>query len=369
MPASGPQKPDSEQEALESALARAQGGVAPVLPPAMRGHLDAILAASENNRGVLAVVATLLLKKSVLPKQDIRLHRAGMPGGFSGRGLDSRLVTPFLKRNNFPAMQSGSGWLTRSLEQDAPYDGKYPGRIKPPSLRAAFLGAIDEVQSGRADAGDALAFLLAGLISRRDASAGIRLHRPINLPIAEIIARLAAHFASPERGAARLPTLAIYAAYQRLTTEALRYEGCKLEPLESHTAADEKTGLLGDVQVNGADGRPMEAVEIKHNIPLTAALVRDCYAKFKASPVRTFYLLSTSDRPVDQPEIDREVSGIRRNHGCEVIVNGLTPSLKYYLRLLKDAGAFVDAYVTLLENDPAINYALKKAWNQLGGES
>lgn len=46
--------------------------------------------------------------------------------------------------------------------------------------------------------------------------------------------------------------------------------------------------------------------------------------------------------------------------------NGIAPTLKYYLRLLADAGAFVDAYVAHLESAPAVTYALKEAWNQLG---
>ena len=69
-----------------------------------------------NNKAVLAVVITLLLKKILFPGQDIRFHQKSMRQGFSGRGFDERVVTPFLRDNKFPYMQGGSGWLTRSLE-------------------------------------------------------------------------------------------------------------------------------------------------------------------------------------------------------------------------------------------------------------
>ena len=367
---SGRSKSDPERAALESAFARARDGAAPMLPPVLRERLEVVLEAAESgkNKAALAVVATLLVRKAARPEQNIRFHQAGMPGGFSGRGLDERLVTPFMKTNHFPAMISGSGWLTRSIGQPLPYNADYPGNIRPPAVKSAFLGAVDEIQSGRAGAEDALAFLLAELIARRDASAGIKLNRPVNLTVAQIIARLTAHFARPN--SARLPTLAVHAVYQRLTAEMERYNGCSLLPLEPHTAADGKTGALGDVQVNDADGLPVEAVEIKHNIPLTAALVRDCRKKFQTASVRTFYLLSTSDKNiVGGEEIKAEIDDIRRNHGCQMIVNGITPTLKYYLRLLKDASAFVNAYVAHLETDPAINYALKEAWNELGGDN
>jgi len=75
-------------------------------------------ACSGGNKAVLAVIVTLLLKKMLSSEQDIRLHQKNMDNGFSGRGLDQRIVTPFLRDNKFPYMQSGSGWLTRSLEQN-----------------------------------------------------------------------------------------------------------------------------------------------------------------------------------------------------------------------------------------------------------
>ena len=63
----------------------------------------------ERCKAILAILTTLLLKKLVNPDQDIRLHQSGMSGGFRGRGLDSRIVAPFLKEKSFPHMQSGSG--------------------------------------------------------------------------------------------------------------------------------------------------------------------------------------------------------------------------------------------------------------------
>lgn len=83
--------------------------------------IDRILENAEGNKGLLAVLVTLTLHKIVDCKQDIRLHQAQIPGGFSGRTIDSKYVTPFLKKMQFPAMAE-SGWLTRSLEQPYPYD-------------------------------------------------------------------------------------------------------------------------------------------------------------------------------------------------------------------------------------------------------
>lgn len=346
-------------------MARAKTGRPPNVSKTVRGQLSAILDGGESNKGVLAVSVTLLFKKCVSPKQDIRRHRAEQAGGFSGRGLDTKVVTPFMKRNGFPAMASGSGWLTRSLEQSAPYGLDYPGKITPKELKSAFLGLLDEVQSGRANARNCLVCLLAGLIERRRAADDFKFHTPKGLAISEIVACLCAHFSTRGRGASRLPTLAIHAVYQRLVAEVSRYAGCTLEPLESHQSADGKTRMLGDVQVTGADGAPMEAVEIKHGLPLTAEMVRACRAKFRWSRMPTFYLLSTSSRVDGAEDIKAEIADIREKHGCEMIVNGIAPTIKYYLRLLTDTNKFVEAYVAHLDADAGVSQNLKERWNTL----
>lgn len=113
----------------------------PKLPNPYDLYCRIIIDHQERSKAILAVLTTLLLKKLMDSSQDIRLHQSGMSGGFSGRGLDSRVVTPFLKEESFPHMQSGSGWLTRSLEQARPYDLHYPGNMKPAAVNLS-VGAI-----------------------------------------------------------------------------------------------------------------------------------------------------------------------------------------------------------------------------------
>ena len=91
-------------------------------------EIDAIVDRSESNKGIVTVLTTLLVHKLVEPTQDIRYHQAGMDGGFAGRGIDQSYVTPFMKTVSFPAMAE-SGWLTRSLEQPAPYTLDYGGKL------------------------------------------------------------------------------------------------------------------------------------------------------------------------------------------------------------------------------------------------
>lgn len=67
-------------------------------------HLDEILKRSESSKGVLTVILTSAIYKSLHPEQDIRNHQTSIENGYSGRTFDTRHVTPFLKSVKFPAM-------------------------------------------------------------------------------------------------------------------------------------------------------------------------------------------------------------------------------------------------------------------------
>src|SRR4030042_1055163 len=97
-------------------------------------HIEVITENFESGKGVLTVIITSLVHKLYNPMQDIRRHQDNMNGGYSGRGIDTKHITPFMKQMRFPAM-SESGWLTRSLEQNLPYDLSYPGKITPKELK------------------------------------------------------------------------------------------------------------------------------------------------------------------------------------------------------------------------------------------
>jgi len=327
--------------------------------------LQEILERSESAKAVLTVVVTSLVYKIQNPEQDIRNHQTSIENGYSGRTFDSRYITPFLKTAKFPAMAE-SGWLTRSLEQKVPYDNNYSGAIRPASLKASFLKTIDFIQKGN-QLEEVLSFLFQGLIIQRN-SYQIDLAKPLNLPIATIVDLLSKHFDAKysAEGASRLPVIALYAAYQCLVNEAKRFEGKTLLPMESHTSADSRSGRIGDIDIVDEKEKAFEAVEVKHGIAITAQLIKDAFEKFKTTQVNRYYLLSTSNIDLAQKgKIDQEIERIKNIHGCHVIANGLTHSLKYYLRLLSDTSEFIENYVNLIETDAALKFEHKKQWNTI----
>lgn len=327
--------------------------------------IDIIIASSESSKAVLTVTLTSLVYKILHPEQDIRNHQTSISNGYSGRTFDTKYITPFLKSKKFPAMIE-SGWLTRSLEQKVPYNLSYPGAIRPEKLKRTFLELIDLIQKGDY-LDNVLTYLFQGLIIRRNRQQ-IDLAKPLNLPIVTIIELLTKHFNGKyvAEGASRLPVLALYAAYQCLVKEMKRFDSKLLLDIESHTSADSRSGRIGDIDIVDEKGKAFEAVEVKHGIPITLQLVKDAFEKFKVTQVDRYYLLSTANVDVNQQkEIDAEIERIKNIHGCHVIVNGLTNTLRYYLRLISSPSEYIDNYVNLIEIDGALKYEHKEMWNTI----
>ena len=361
----------NHNEVLDSVYNRALEATAAndmttTLPEAIKEQVELLVSRSETNKGMIAVLTTLLVHKQVEPQQDFRYHQAQLPNGFAGRGIDQNYITPFMKRVSFPAMAE-SGWLTRSLEQAHPYDLNYPGKIKPDTVKIAFLNIIDQVQVHNLSADDVLFYFFKLLIKQRD-DLNIELAKPHSLSISKIIKLLEKHFTYRYScaGASRLPTLAIYAAYQCMMGQVARFNDKQLCSLESHNSADTQSGRIGDIDVNNENGTAFEGVEIKHEIQITPQLVRDAYEKFKVYNTDRYYLLTTANMDsADWEAIETEIQRIAQIHGCQVIVNGVYTTLKYYLRLVTDPAEFIDRYVELLKVDETIKFPHKAAWNEI----
>lgn len=332
-------------------------------------NAEVIVESAESSKAALAVSLTCLIYKIFVPQQDIRNHQQSIEGGFSGRTFDSHIVTPFLRRHSFPCMAE-SGWLTRSFEHKEPYTLSYNGAIKPQPLKTAFLTLIDSIQrkNTTADNEFLLSYMLELLIISRDRKS-ILPAVPRNLSIAATTALLDSHFHSKYSapGAARLPVLALYAVYQCLFAEGLRrFDGKSLMPLESHNSADAQSGRIGDIDVVNADGSEFEAVEVKLDVRVTAEIADRAKEKILRSTASRYYILSTLPaEEADLQYIDAAVRDVATISGCQLIINGVIPTIKYYLRLLSSPSAFAESYARLVFADESVKFEHRARWNAL----
>lgn len=332
-------------------------------------NAEVTVESAESSKAALAVSLTCLIYKIFVPQQDVRNHQQSIDGGFSGRTFDSHVVTPFLRRHSFPCMAE-SGWLTRSFEHKEPYTLSYNGAIKPQPLKTAFLTLIDAIQERNttADNESLLSYMLELLIISRD-SKSILPAIPRNLSIAATAALIDSHFHSKYSapGAARLPVLALYAVYQCLFAEGLRrFDGKSLLPLESHNSADTQSGRIGDIDVVNADGSEFEAVEVKLGVRVTAEIADRAKEKILRSTASRYYILSTAPADEDdRAQIDAAVRDVATISGCQLIINGVIPTIKYYLRLLSSPSAFAESYARLVFADESVKFEHRARWNAL----
>jgi len=95
-------------------------------------------------------------------------------------------------------------------------------------------------------------------------------------------------------------------------------------------------------------------------------MVKDCFEKFKSHPVKRYYLLSTKQtQEQEMKKIRIYIKKVQKIHGCQIVVNGVIDSIKYYLRLIEDTENFLEAYGVNLENDEAIKAEQKELWNKI----
>jgi len=346
------------KEAYEQAKHKPLNTLLATLPDGYANELRIIVENAETQKAVLGVTLTSLVYKVYKPNQDIRKHQEGMKNGYSGRTFDTKYVTPFLK-SKFPHFaMAESAWLTRSLEQPHPFDLKFPGKIRNPALKTAFLRTLDHVQTNSKLAPKLLTALLGFMIesSAKDDALFTKVQVSSDITIAIIIDALSLHirhnYGTGIVGTARLPVLAIYSVYNLLMSDVKRYSGKILAPLESHTSADSRSKLFGDINIFNADNTCFESVEIKHNKPITSDMIETVYRKIKNAKIDRYYILTTNEPNYDNYEaVIQEIEKYKKLHSCQIIVNGVIPSLKYYLRLISNPHEIIDEYTKWLELD------------------
>jgi DNA (cytosine-5)-methyltransferase 1 len=331
-------------------------------------NIKLIGAKISSQKGVFTVLTTLVTHKVLFPTQDVRKHQSSMENGFSGRTIDTAHITPTLKELGLPSMAE-SGWLTRSLEQPYEYTLDYNGKISNTIVKKAFLETLDYLEKQPKKAKNILRLLLHEAINAkvRLAVEIIPLKNPENLTIEKIISALNEQFSFNYKthGGSKLPVIAFHSIYKSLINELSRYSSCKLQKMGSHTASDRTSKSSGDIEIF-KDGKHFESIEIKLDKKIDATIIRIAIEKIKRFNPERYYVLSyKGTKDSDLPEITKLIAQIKKEHGCQLIINGVAPTLKYYLRLITSLDEFVENYNLVIETDSELKKVHKDKWNEL----
>lgn len=336
--------------------------------------LNIIITNTCTSKAVTTVLITSLTHKIVDKSQDIRNHQANMSNGYSGRVIDTKYITPFLKSKGLPSMKE-SGWLTRSLEQNSPYDFDYPGKIRPITVKNSFLSIINNIEVEGADPELYLTYILSGLICEKNKQASMKVQHICNqnsFSVNQIINMLKSHFNFDykKRGASKLPVIALYSMNEVLLKEYKCKNNFSLKKLSSHTASDIKSGSIGDIEIFDKENNFIyEAIEVKFNIDITSITLLDAYNKFKYSPVKKYIITSTCNVKCEHQEgINSLIDKIYEEHGCEVFVENLFDILKFNLINLSNRADFINSYINNLNIDNELHIDIKTKFQDILNE-
>ena len=195
-----------------------------------------------------------MLAKLDRPEIDPRkpYTEIGGPDCFSGRSYDEKYLTAFISEHHLPC-NSTTAFLTPTLRnQNSPLMPETVLVGRPPRMYRDALQLLDDVATGQVAAEHVLTNVIAVLLQLRDekqmrmqtlvAALG---HDRERLPLSTeaIVSLLRQHLSC--KHSSRLPALIVAAAYEIAATKLTEYA----LPLQSHNAADEQTGALGDVEI------------------------------------------------------------------------------------------------------------------------
>jgi len=310
-------------------------------------------------------IVTCLAIKVARPELDVRVHQVQIGAPFNFRGYSEKVIYPWLSRLGFNGAKSG--WQTRTFERPKPYRMDFDENIG--KIKESFLICFDEIQEKESSAIEGLSYLICAQIEILERKVEIlaNIQMKDDDDIVTIVEFFSRHFKHTyqNKGASRLPVLAIYAVYTLITAQINRYSDTVLQPLQRHSAADTRTGALGDIEIARRDGSIFEAFEIKHNIQINDMLVQDTARKVVGGNLDRYYILTTHTNCKPDSAILAQLKEIRAKTGCQIIVNGVLPTLQYYLRLLSEPALILSAYTELLGTEQAIDNEHRIVWAKI----
>ena len=314
---------------------------------------------------------TCLICTSADNSIDPRYHRKpgnGMPAPdnpnawFSGRTVSEKIIYPWMDRKGFRTAKSG--WQTRTFERPNPYTLEYPENIA--FIKEPFLQILDFASKNKSQSRYLISYLLKKEIeymkNKRLLAKNVSKNAIGNeVLIMDIIAALDKHFKSPN--SAQLPVIAIYSLYQFLVKEVESYRNLKLKKLEKHQASDLRTGAVGDIELEDFEGDVIEGVEVKHRIEIDITILLRAKEKILKSKLKRYYILTTHQNCLtiyeDVLDVIRQVYN---NHGCQIIINGVLPTIKYYLRMFTDPNVFINNYSVNISNQSNVTTEQLQSW-------
>jgi hypothetical protein len=284
---------------------------------------------SEVGRALVALTILQLCVKAIAPTQSIRLHKGGggkhsfsWREGISMRSLDSRFVTPTLRKHDLLRLNADGFMMTRSLAENYPYSLVYKAQMR--GGRSEWLQLVEYLEAGTLQPELALRYVLAQLLNRaeqftRTANTLLMVVRQFMAKADEgaILKVITDHIQQSDY-AARVMEIAMHSLMQGLA-ELRALDGGDLVPLSQMRSANKKHGNVGDVEISHA-GQIIEAWDAKFGKNYLRDELEELAEKLTHHPDVTIAGFVTSELPERLNELRPRIAELQDNLGVELLI-------------------------------------------------
>ncbi len=238
---------------------------------------------------------------------------------------------------------------------------------RPAYVYKATLELLDYTYRGKVSASDLLSEIVRVLLVIRKENQEridslLRALRPEDtLPLSseEIVILIDQHLKC--KNSSRLPVLIVSAAYNAME----EIIGERILPLQSHNAADEQTGSLGDVEVClENDDHIVTVYEMKMR-RVTIDDINFALEKIKSAHHKIHNYIFITTETIDDNIMAFAAGCYERTGGTEVAILDCISFLRHFLHLFhRSRTRFLDAYQKLVLEEPesAVSQPLKEAF-------
>lgn len=340
--------------------------------PEVLKKIEYVCECISNRAGVRLLMACLLAK---VHKPDINPTKPyteiGSDDCFSGRTYDERYISRFIADKDLPCNPT-TAFLTpalRNIDNPLSTDLEIIGR--PRQVYIDTISLLHFVEDEKIDASELLVDVIHRLILIRNSkkeSLSKKLEELKNhsaeiiLSSEETITLIEQHLSC--KHSSRLPVLIVAAAYNAAKNRI----GEQIRPLLSHTAADEQTGSMGDVEVCLINDENVRTVyEMKMKKVLREDIDRAIQKIANGGESIDNYIFITTDE-IDENIFEYAKSMYEKLGQREIAILDCIGFLRHFLHFFhRLRRRFIDEYQELVINEPesAVRHELKEVFLHL----
>lgn len=306
-----------------------------------------------------------LLAKIHKPQVDIRkpYTEIGSPDSYSGRTYDERYIIDLIREHDLPCNPTTAFLTPAFRNRNMTLTPKLELEGRPKDLYKKTLQLLTDVHENKLSAEDALAEAVRCLLILRNERkqqlemllSGLETSQErIPLSSENIVTLVEQHLNCPR--SSRLPVLAVAAE---------NYLGERVLPLTSHTAADEQTGAIGDLEITLIDDdNVVTGYEMKTRRVTQADIDRALQKLSNTGKKIDNYIFVTTD-PIEEDVQEYAKALYEKTGGIEFIILDCINFLRHFLHLFHRLRIqFLDEYQKLILGEPesAVRQELKQAF-------